>query len=172
MRFFPKMYKKNIYDINYNKLKKIGIRCLIYDLDNTLASMNQVTADDKMQKFFKKLKKDFHIFVVSNNINKERVSTFAKTIDCDYFYFSTKPSRRRLRNIKRRFDLKNEQICVIGDQLLTDILMANRFGAYSCLVDPLIEKELKITSINRFIENKIMNCYQKKGIFKKGEYYE
>lgn len=37
MKYLPDMYKKNIFDINYDKLKKKGIKCLIFDLDNTLA---------------------------------------------------------------------------------------------------------------------------------------
>jgi len=60
---------------------------------------------------------------------------------------------------------------MIGDQLLTDIFVANRFGAYSCLVDALDKKDLKITSINRFFERFILKKYQKKNLMKKGEYY-
>ena len=172
MLFFPKIYKKNIYEINYKKLSKQGIRCLVFDLDNTLITMGQEVADEKMQNFFQKLKKDFAIFIVSNNISKQRVSRFADSVGCKYFYFSTKPSRRRLRHIQKQLGLKNEQICVIGDQLMTDIFMANRFKAHSCFVEPLESKDLKITSLNRFLEKKIMERYQKKGIFKKGEFYE
>ena len=34
--FRPNMYKKNIFEIDYNKLKEQGIKCLVFDLDNTL----------------------------------------------------------------------------------------------------------------------------------------
>ena len=43
---------------------------------------------------------------------------------------------------------------------------------YTILVDPLGKKDLKITSLNRFIERKILKYYEKKQIMKKGEYYE
>ena len=33
--FKPDIYKKNIFDIDYLKLKKDGIKCLVFDLDNT-----------------------------------------------------------------------------------------------------------------------------------------
>ena len=36
-KYIPSMYKKSIFDINYDKLKSIGIKCLIFDLDNTIA---------------------------------------------------------------------------------------------------------------------------------------
>ena len=35
-KFVPDIYQKSIYDINYDTLKKRGIKCLIFDLDNTL----------------------------------------------------------------------------------------------------------------------------------------
>ena len=31
----PDMYQKSIYSINYEKLYNCGIRCLLFDLDNT-----------------------------------------------------------------------------------------------------------------------------------------
>ena len=35
-KFKPDMYQKNIYDIDYKKLNSIGIKCLLFDLDNTI----------------------------------------------------------------------------------------------------------------------------------------
>ena len=34
--FMPDIYQKSIYYINYDKLYKKGIRCLLFDLDNTI----------------------------------------------------------------------------------------------------------------------------------------
>ena len=39
--FVPKMYKKNIFEINYEKLKEKGIKCIIFDLNNTLANVRK-----------------------------------------------------------------------------------------------------------------------------------
>ena len=36
-------------------------------------------------------------------------------------------------------------MCIIGDQIVTDILAGNRYKIYTVLVDPLGEKDLKIT---------------------------
>ena len=33
--FIPDMYQKSIYHIDYDKLKEDGIKCLLFDLDNT-----------------------------------------------------------------------------------------------------------------------------------------
>ena len=34
-KYIPDAYQKSIYTINYNKLKDNGIKCLLFDLDNT-----------------------------------------------------------------------------------------------------------------------------------------
>jgi predicted HAD superfamily phosphohydrolase YqeG len=39
------------------------------------------------------------------------------------------------------------------------------------LVDPLGEKDLKITGLNRKIEKRIVDRYEKRGIFERGKYY-
>ena len=43
---------------------------------------------------------------------------------------------------------------------------------FTILVDPLGTKDLKITSLNRFVERKILKKYEQKEIMKKGVYYE
>ena len=40
-KFIPDMYYKSIFDINYKKLKKMKIKCIAFDLDNTLASYKE-----------------------------------------------------------------------------------------------------------------------------------
>lgn len=48
-KYLPDIYRKNIFDIDYNKLKKKGIKCLIFDLDNTLALIDSVKVDIKVK---------------------------------------------------------------------------------------------------------------------------
>ena len=52
------------------------------------------------------------------------------------------------------------------------MLGANRLGITTILVNPISTNDFKITTFNRFIENIIINHFTKKGVFKKGEYYE
>ena len=39
-KFVPDIYVKSVHDINYKKLKRSGIKCIIFDLDNTLSAVN------------------------------------------------------------------------------------------------------------------------------------
>ena len=83
MKYLPDIYKKNIFDINYNKLKKKDIKCLIFDLDNTLALIDSNRAEDNVKKLITDLKKSFIVVIVSNS-PKRRVSSFGKALEVDY----------------------------------------------------------------------------------------
>ena len=64
-KYIPSMYKKSIFDINYDKLKNIGIKCLIFDLDNTIALIDTKLIPEEVKTLFIKLKKDFNIVIIS-----------------------------------------------------------------------------------------------------------
>ena len=53
----PTMYYKNINEINYKKLKESGINCLIFDLDNTLALLDEKECSKELLEIISKLKK-------------------------------------------------------------------------------------------------------------------
>lgn len=169
-KFYPKSYLKNIYEIDYNILKNKNIKVLIFDLDNTIALIDQNKVNDETIELFNKLKKDFKIVIISNNTEK-RVSQYGKMLECDYVCNALKPLSKGYNKIKNKYNIKDKEICIIGDQLVTDMFLGNRKNAYTILVDPMGNKDLKITSLNRFIERKILNYYKKRNIFKKGDYY-
>ena len=165
--FKPKMYQKSIYDINYSILKKQNIKVIIFDLDNTLLGAYQEEPDDKLIKFINELKKDFKIIVASNN-TKARVKKVCDKLDCDYLYSILKPTKLMKKYFKKKFNYDFSETVIIGDQVVTDILLGNRLNIYTILVDPREDKDLKITKFNRFLEKNIMKRIK----IKRGEYYE
>ncbi len=170
MLCYPKMYQKKVENINYLKLKDIGIKCLVFDLDNTIALIDQDLISDDTRKLLTNLKKDFTIVIISNNV-ESRVKKYANSLECDYVYKACKPFSKGFKKIAKKYNLKAYEIAVIGDQLITDILGANLFKAYPILVDPMAKKDLKISYFNRFLERQVFKKYRKKGIMNKGEYY-
>ena len=168
--FRPDIYKKTIFDIDYKLLKENGIKCLIFDLDNTLGLISHKNCPDDTKKLIKKLQKDFKVIISSNNATK-RLKPYLEELEIDGISWSMKPSIRSLLIIKKRYKLYKKEMCIIGDQLITDILAGKRFHIKTILVDPLGEKDLRITGLNRNIENRIIRKYEKNGLFKRGKYY-
>ncbi len=167
----PDMYKQSIFDINYPLLKEKGIRCLIFDLDNTLALYDDKECPEKVIQLVEELKKDFKVLIISNNV-KKRIEPYEKALGVDSISFALKPLTKGLRQVIKKHKLKKEEMVMIGDQIPTDILSGKRFKIMTILVEPLAKKDLKITSLNRLFEKRIIKHYEKKGVFKKGEYYE
>lgn len=171
MKYVPDIYKKNIFDINYKNLKKEGVKCLIFDLDNTLALINQKKVESNVKELIDKLKKDFLVLIVSNS-PKKRVTSFAKDLEIDCYYFALKPSIRTLKKIKTKYNLESSSIAIIGDQFITDMGYGYKGKIKKIFIDCLSNKDLKITNINRYLEKKIMDKYSKNNLFKKGKYYD
>lgn len=169
--FKPDIYQKTIFDIDYDKLKSNGIKCLVFDLDNTLGLIDEEKCSKETKKLLKKLKNDFYVYISSNNV-KSRIDKYINDLEIEGEAFSLKPLPKGLIRIRRRCKVKKEEMAMIGDQIVTDILSGKIYGVKTILVDPLGVKDLKITGLNRKIEGLIVKKYENKGIFKKGSYYE
>ena len=170
-KYLPDMYYKDVLSINYDKLKKRKIKCLIFELDNTLAPIDQVKVALEVRELLEKLKQDFLVILVSNS-PKRRVNLFKEALGIDSYSFALKPSIRTLKKIKQKYNLNSKEIAIIGDQFITDMGYGAKGNILKIFVDNIANKDLKITSINRFFESRIMHRYQKGDLFKKGEYYD
>ena len=169
--FLPNRYHKTIFDINYQSLKNEGMKCIVFDLDNTLGLLSHESCPDEARKLIQELKKDFIVVISSNNTTK-RIKPYLDDLEIDGVSWSLKPSIKGLIKIRRKYHLKKDEMCMIGDQLVTDILSGNRYHIKTILVDPLGEKDLKVTKFNRIVEDRIIRKYQKRGLFERGKYYE
>ena len=86
--FVPDMYMQSIYTINYKKLKKRGIKCLLFDLNNTLASYEMDYPDTKLKELIFDLSDDFKVIIVSNS-NKNRIRPFKEVLNIDSSFSSS-----------------------------------------------------------------------------------
>lgn len=170
MLFKPTIYQKNIYDINYTRLKKEGVRVLVFDLDNTLALIDEASCPKRSCQLIERLKKDFVIYIISNN-EWPRIAPYVKQLKIKGIAKAHKPLTKGLKQIIKDGYKKSEMV-MIGDQLVTDILSGNLFCIQTIWTDPLGEKDLKITRFNRFLERKILKHYTKRKILERGKYYE
>ena len=170
-KFFPNMYQKSIYDVDYKKLKKMGIKCLLFDLDNTCVPYREIIVTEKLKNLFVKLKKMGFKVIIFSNSPRKRLKKFS-SLDVDYNALSLKPVAYNFHKILKKYNYEKEEVCIIGDQLFTDVYGGNNVGIMTCLVDPLVEEELFFTRITRFFEKKKIRKYEKKGKFKRGNYYD
>lgn len=171
-KFIPDIYQKSIFSIDYKKLKSRGIKCIIFDVDNTLAPGSTVKPSRKVKDLVEKLKeKGFRVVIVSN-ASKKRLTPFKEILEVDCAASSRKPFGRKFRRILKEYRYKVNEVAIIGDQLITDVLGGNRVGITTILVNPISSKDQFFTHITRFFENIIIRRAMKKELFAKGQYYE
>ena len=150
--FIPDIYQKSIYTIDYKKLKKNGIKCLLFDLDNTIAPYKVIEPDQKVKELVASLEKDFKVIIISNS-NKNRLRPFKEKLNVDVAFSSKKPFKSKYKKILELYNFKIDEVACIGDQLLTDILGANRMGFTSILVNRIAKYETIFTRFNRFLKS-------------------
>jgi len=171
-KFVPDIYQKSIYTIDYKKLKKNGIKCLLFDLDNTIAPLNVGVPDRKMKDQIEFLKDmGFKVMLLSNG-SKNRVRPFKEGLNIDSSHSSMKPMKKKYIKVMKIYGFKDTEIACIGDQMLTDILGANRMGLTSILINPVSNEDIIITKVSRFIENFIFKKLAKKSLLMRGNYYD
>ena len=169
--FIPDIYQKSIYTIDYKKLKKNGIKCLLFDLDNTIAPYKVTEPDVKVKELFARLEEDFKVIIISNS-PKNRIRPFKEKLNVDCAYSSKKPFKTQYKKILELYNFKIDEVACIGDQILTDILGANRMGFTSILVNRVAKYETIFTRFNRFFEKFILKKLDKKNLLVMGEYYD
>lgn len=148
----PHAYAASIFDIDYKKLKKQGIRALFFDLDNTIIAYDETELDEKHLALIQELKNDFHIIVLSNT-SYQRVSLALKHADVLFIWHATKPLKRGFKQAIKKINVQAEEVAMIGDQLMTDILGGNRLGMNTILVRSVKRKSDRwTTKINRKLE--------------------
>ena len=154
------MYKKNIYEINYEKLKKMGKKYLFFDLDNTIISylQNKPTKENKI--LFDKLKKmGFEVFIFSNSPSN-RLEPFEKELNVKAFSGSMKPLKKGYKKVLNMYD--KDKCVFIGDQIMTDVIGAKRNGLYVIFIDRINNKEPISTKFWRFFEFFVLKRYERK----------
>lgn len=161
MFLYPKLYLNSVKEITLQMLEQNNIKGLILDVDNTLIDFDKKMPEG-VKEWAENLKQNnIKLYIVSNSNHKEKVENTAKTLEIPYTYFAKKPLKSGLNKAKKNMELPSEQIAVVGDQIFTDVIGANRTKMFSILVKPINEKDIWVTKIKRPIENRIIQKYLK-----------
>ena len=169
--YVPDMYQENIYKINYEMLMSRGIKCLIFDLDNTLVTILEKVPREETKELFKKLKDmGFKIYIASNSI-RVRVKPFHEELKVDFIYSVKKPHTEKIGELIKSTKFELSEIAMIGDSMMDDVVCGNTIGVTTILLDQISKKEYPLARIRRMKEKKIQKKLRDKDLFTKGRYY-
>ena len=170
--YLPDMYQKSIYTIDYSKLLNKGIKCILYDLDNTIVAPKASEPVEKAKDLFTSLKqKGFKVFILTNSPSF-RLKKFTSFYNVEGVSLAFKPNIRKLKKLMNKYNYKPSEVAIIGDQIMTDIKAGKRAGIMTILINPILEEELFVTKINRFFEKRKIKKLKDNKLFEKDKFYE
>ena len=169
--YVPDIYAKDIYTLDYENLKSRGIKCLIFDLDNTLVTIKEFSPREETKDLFKNLKKmGFKVFIASNSIGA-RVKGFHDILNVDYVASASKPKPDKIKELIDKEKFTVDQIAMIGDSMMDDVVCGNTIGITTILLDQISKAEYPIAWVKRQHEKKLQKKMRANGLFTKGRYY-
>ena len=141
--------------------RSLGIRGLICDIDNTLATYDDCDMPTSVEKWIKEMRDaGIGVAFVSNN-TKERVARFIGNRNIPAFPEAGKPKTRCFKAASEAIGCSGGGAAVLGDQLLTDSLAAHRAGFRAIIVPPIKDKTNAFFRLKRRIEAPYVRKYFK-----------
>lgn len=160
--FYPRDYFKSVTQITKKYLDENRIQALILDVDNTLIDYDKNLSQEIISWANTLKDSGIKMVILSNSNKKEKVKNVAEKLNIEYLFLGMKPLKRGFKKAKKILQIEeNNKIAVVGDQIFTDIIGANRMKMYSILVEPIEKRDIWITVLKRPIENYIKDKYLK-----------
>lgn len=134
----PLEHYPSIYEIDPVELSGRGITLLLLDLDNTISPYRSTEPTAELHEWITALRTaGVEPFILSNSRKPTRVLDFAGHLGVPYLRRAGKPSREGFRAAMAQMGRQAQETAMVGDQIFTDILGANRAGICAILVRPL-----------------------------------
>ncbi len=151
--FTPAHAADVLEQIDLQLLWDSGKRLLMLDVDNTLVKWRQEDFAEPVLEWIKRAKAmGFDICLVSNTNHLDRLARLRTLLDVETVRGRFKPSRAMFRLALIKFGRKPEEAIMVGDQLFTDVLGANRAGIDAIWVRKMEGREFTVTRFNRIME--------------------
>lgn len=159
--FYPSVMLNRVSDISPERLKAMRISALILDVDNTLTTHNNPNPDDGVLKWLAVMRENGIRLVIASNNSGARVKAFAEKLGLDYVSRAAKPLPIGFMRVAKRMGIPAKSFGVVGDQIFTDIIGGNLFGAKTFLVKPMQPEKSPAFKLKRKLEKPILRAYLK-----------
>lgn len=154
-KFYPSFYADDVFSVDYEKLYKKGCRGIIFDIDNTLVHHGD-NSNERVDGLFRRLHEIGFKTVLLTDNDDARVKRFIRNIDTPYICDAEKPAPENFLHAVDLMNIRKKQAVMIGDQIFTDILGANRAGIKSIMVKFIRLPEEKYIGKRRYLEKAIL----------------
>lgn len=143
----PTARYKRITDIPVSEIKEMGITLVLADMDNTLALWRSTETVDGIENWLSEVSKaDIRVALFTNS-KGAHADAIGERLGISVFKNAKKPFKKPLKALLNELGVSPECVLMVGDQLFTDIQLANAVGAKSVLTEPLSDREWWATKV-------------------------
>lgn len=129
---------REVFELKPEELARKGITLLLADLDNTLTPYSSEVPTEGMRWWKEALEAHgITLFVVSNSRKATRVPHYCDALGIGYVRHAGKPGIKGFLRAMEQTGKTPEETIMVGDQIFTDVLGANRAGLRVILVEPI-----------------------------------
>lgn len=131
----------NILALTPAILTKYGIEAMVLDVDDTIVPIGCSTAPPELLKWTAQFADLVPLYLVTNNPSQVRIGAIAESLSVPYFLSARKPSRSKVRQAVTAMNIEPARVAMVGDRVFTDVLVGNRLGMFTILIEPIVGKE-------------------------------
>lgn len=136
--FVPDYTAKSLADIDFELLKRRGIRYIAFDADSTLVSFRGRTMERATRLLLSSKRPMFKAWCIASNRITNDMQGLAQSIDASVVHatlFTRKPSQRFFNRVFQELGAKPEEVAMIGDKLIADMWGGRRAGMTTVWVE-------------------------------------
>ena len=140
-KLYPNAVARRVWQITPQLLNSWGVKGLILDIDNTLTTHNNPIPEPQVAQWLEGNRRaGIRMLVLSNN----------------------QPLKKGYQRCSQALGLPCEQLCMVGDQIFTDVLGGRRAGCRAVLVQPIQPEKMLFFRLKRALEAFAMRCCPQK----------
>ena len=157
MRCEPDLWLEGVTELTPERLKALGVKGLLLDLDNTLLPPKaEGPLSDEVRRWAEELKAKGIRLALVTNAKPHRVRRAARELGIPGAGPVGKPLPFGFYWGLKKLGLPKRAVLAVGDQVFTDLLGARLAGLRFALVRPLAEDALGHTRVLRRLESRCL----------------
>ena len=153
----PDRCVRSIDLIDVGGLVRDGVRCVLFDRDNTCVPRDTGTVPPAVASWFCRVHEaGISTCMVSNNIHTRAVEDSAREFASPVVHHALKPFPHAVRSALRRMGVSAGETVMVGDQVFTDVMAGNLAGVRTILVRPQSACDLPHMRLLRVLERRVV----------------
>ncbi len=160
--FVPDLVLSSFEELDVPLLRKLGMKHVIADVDNTLSPYEEPDPPEKVVRWAGELKKNgVSLSLVSNN-GKKRIERYAAPLGVFTLPGAKKPGKKAVLLAMKEAGSDRSNTCVLGDQIFTDVWSGKRCRLLTVFVPPIRDRKDVIQRLKRALEKPILKKARKR----------